>query len=155
MFKWTIIIIFCSSITIAWAQTQTGGRVGPNAADIPMELGEKSHEDLTKQYRKILKEINQRWTKCSPGHRLKIESLKDLHLHLIWLKLGETSPVCEEDKDLSKDGRHERLNCVLNKEIKRDLQKFLNHPKVMIYLKFEEDLDRPDQLAKDLLEFTQ
>lgn len=139
---------------MTWSQTQTGGRVGPNADDIPMELGEKTHEELTKQYRKFLKEINQMWNKCSPGHRLKFESLKDLHLHLTWLKLGESSPVCDEDKELSNEGRHERLNCLLSREIKRDIHKFLSHSKINIYLKMEEDLDKPDQLVKDLLELT-
>jgi hypothetical protein len=134
----------------ALSQIQTGGH--PDGDGIPKEIGEKQFLVLFKKYEKLMIQINEQWSKCSPNSNKKIETLEGLYFEIFWRDFGRTviATECEIGSEANNMLRNKQVSCFLSQAIKNNLNHFLNQPKVDHFLKFVEGEDSSDQMLEYL-----
>jgi hypothetical protein len=134
----------------AFSQIQSGGH--PDGDGLPIEISEKQFLIILKKYEKLMNDVNEQWSKCSPKKEKKIKTLEDLYFEIFWRNLGLTilHPECDDSSEAKMMLHHNQINCFYNPEIKRNLSHFLNQPKVDHFLKFVEGVENIDQMRKYL-----
>ena len=134
----------------AFSQIQSGG--GPDGDGLPIEISEKQFLIILKKYEKLMNDVNEQWSKCSPRKEKKIKTLEELYFEIFWRDLGLTvlPPGCDDSSEAKMMLHHNQITCFYTPEIKRNLRHFLNQSKVDHFLKFVEGVENIDQIRKYL-----
>lgn len=112
------------------AQQQSGGL--PDVEERPKGMNDHEYELMSKQYKVLLKEVNQQWVKC--GNQ-SIKQFEDLYTQLKWLD-GESK---NKEKDQSCESANAKVLCFYTPKIKVSLRDFFGKDKVESFLNYEED----------------
>lgn len=121
-----------------FSQTQHGGG-GPGGDDLTIEISIEELKQFKIMYSKTLQILNEKWKKCFNRAEPDFINLDDILVQLYWREL-QSVPYQNKCnlKPLVKTYTTQKMNCVFDREAKKILRQFFNHPKIFNFLKITE-----------------